>query len=101
MTKHYLVSGRVQGVGFRMFIEKRARQVGVGGRIRNLKDGRVEIVASGQDADVLQLEVYIKRGPDSGQVTQVEDFVVKDQLNLPLKFTVTPDGDAPWSYDYV
>ncbi len=100
MVKHYLVSGQVQGVGYRMFIEKRARQVGVSGRVRNLKDGRVEIVASGQDSDVLQLEVYIKRGPESGEVSSVEEFVVKTEMNLPPKFTVTPDGEVPWSYEY-
>ncbi len=99
MIKHYLVSGLVQGVGYRRFIEKRGRENSVGGRVRNLADGRVEIVASGQEESVDSLEVYIERGPDSGQVKGIESKIIHVNINLPVQMTVAPDGDEPWSFD--
>ncbi len=53
ITKHYLISGRVQGVGFRAFTERSARLLGLMGWVRNLEDGRVEAVATG-GMDLLQ-----------------------------------------------
>ena len=45
--RRYLVTGRVQGVGFRWFVEREARLIGVGGWVRNCDDGAVEVLASG------------------------------------------------------
>lgn len=57
MTTRFLVSGMVQGVGFRWFVARHARALGLGGYARNLPDGRVEVVASGAGMEALaQLE---------------------------------------------
>ena len=52
VARRYLVSGRVQGVGFRYFVEARARAEGVHGWVRNLPDGRVELQCSGDNEEV-------------------------------------------------
>jgi acylphosphatase len=69
----FLVSGTVQGVGFRWFVARHARALGLAGYARNLPDGRVEVVASGPDAGALdQLQARLAAGPASAQVTRVE-----------------------------
>jgi len=47
MTRRYIITGRVQGVGFRWFVEREARSIGVGGWVRNNEGGAVEVLASG------------------------------------------------------
>jgi acylphosphatase len=66
------VSGRVQGVGYRAYVARRAAEAGVAGSATNLPDGRVEVVAEGADPDVRSL-VEALSGPDApGAVTAVE-----------------------------
>ena len=67
-----VVSGRVQGVGFRYFAERAARKAGVAGWVRNLPDGRVEAVFEGPRADVQALVDWCHEGPPSARVEQVE-----------------------------
>jgi len=67
-----LVSGRVQGVYFRVFTQKKARQLDIKGCVKNLPDGRVEIMAQ---ADNNALEPFIKwcqKGPITARVDHVE-----------------------------
>jgi acylphosphatase len=67
-----LVSGRVQGVYFRMFTHNKAKQYGVKGHARNLPDGRVEIIA---EADKTSIDNFIKwchKGPVTARVDDVE-----------------------------
>ncbi len=67
-----LVSGRVQGVYFRMFTQKKAKQLGINGYVRNLEDGRVEIVAEAE-ADLLdKMIAWAHKGPITARVDQVE-----------------------------
>ncbi len=66
------VSGRVQGVGFRWFVLKRARELDVAGWVRNLPDGRVEVVAKGSRDDVDTLTVAVAAGPRLARVDNVE-----------------------------
>ncbi len=67
-----LVSGRVQGVYFRMFTQNKAKQFGIKGHARNLPDGRVEIIA---EADQSSIENFIKwchKGPVTARVDHIE-----------------------------
>jgi acylphosphatase len=72
VARRFLVSGRVQGVGFRFFTQDIARREGVMGVVRNLPDGRVEIVAEGDDESLARLEVAVRRGPSHARVEHVE-----------------------------
>lgn len=70
---HIWIEGRVQGVGFRYFTEKVARQSGVNGYVRNLPDGRVEAYAEGDEDSLQQFLQHVKRGPSLSHVTQVKE----------------------------
>ena len=67
----YHVRGRVQGVGFRNFVQRCALQIGVAGYTRNLSDGRVEVLAQGSASNLEQLESELWRGPAWAEVTNV------------------------------
>jgi len=66
-----VVSGRVQGVGFRYFAERAARKAGVAGWVRNLPDGRVETVAEGSNGAVEAYLAEIRKGPFGSRVSDV------------------------------
>jgi acylphosphatase len=67
----FIISGRVQGVGFRQFTLARARQIGVSGFVRNLADGSVECTAAGTPEQLAALEEAIRRGPPGSQVDSI------------------------------
>ena len=79
MTKHfarmYRVQGRVQGVGFRFFVEAEARKLGLRGYVRNLDDGRVEVYAVGEEAKLDSLRLRLEEGPPASRVERVEERV--------------------------
>ena len=68
----YLISGLVQGVGFRWFVARHARSLGLAGYARNLPDGRVEVVVSGPEDSLPALERLLRAGPANAQVQEVE-----------------------------
>jgi acylphosphatase len=72
VTTVFLVSGVVQGVGFRWFVARHARSLGLGGYARNLPDGRVEVVVSGPERSLPELEQLLRTGPAYAQVDRVE-----------------------------
>jgi len=73
VTTRFVVSGMVQGVGFRWFVARHARALGLGGYARNLPDGRVEVVASGAGAEALaRLEELLREGPAHSRVERLE-----------------------------
>lgn len=72
MTTKFLVSGMVQGVGFRWFVARHARSLGLTGYARNLPDGRVEVVVNGPDESLPALEELLRAGPAYAQVDRVE-----------------------------
>ena len=74
---HLLVSGRVQGVGFRYFVLQAARRHGVNGWVRNRLEGDVEIRAEGRRAAVDDLIEEIRRGPRYGRVDHVEQAEIE------------------------
>lgn len=71
VTRHLRISGRVQGVGFRDFIQRRARALGVTGWVRNRSDGSVEAIVQGSDDAVNQIIALARQGPRSARVTEV------------------------------
>ena len=72
VARRFLVSGRVQGVGFRYFTQDIARREGLTGVVRNLPDGRLEVVAEGDDESLTRLEAALRRGPSHARVAHVE-----------------------------
>ncbi len=72
MVEHYLVRGRVQGVGFRWFVQREAAEVGLRGWVRNTNEGHVEIVAAGGEAELAELRAALKRGSRGSRVDAVE-----------------------------
>lgn len=72
IARRALVSGRVQGVGFRFFAERAARAASVRGWVRNLPDGRVETLAEGEESAVARYLESIRKGPSGGRVDSVE-----------------------------
>lgn len=69
---HAIVKGRVQGVGFRAHTQWEAARLGLTGYVRNLRDGRVEVVAEGARDDLERLERFLQAGPPGARVAQVE-----------------------------
>ena len=69
---HAFYSGRVQGVGFRITAEEAARNLGVVGWVKNLRDGRVELVAEANQGTLEQLLNDIRTGSMKNFITQVE-----------------------------
>jgi len=72
IARHYLIRGRVQGVGFRYFVELAAHELGLTGWVRNLADGRVEVYAAGTKKQLDELDGRLWRGPRWGDVRGVE-----------------------------
>lgn len=66
-----LATGRVQGVGFRLSCAREAERLGVSGYVRNLEDGRVEVVARGERSAVEALLAWCMHGPPGALVTEV------------------------------
>ena len=72
VARRFVVSGRVQGVGFRYFTQDTARREGLTGVVRNLPDGRVEAVAEGDRESLDRFEAALRRGPSHARVDSVE-----------------------------
>jgi acylphosphatase len=70
-ARHYLVRGRVQGVGYRYFALAAAEQLGIRGYARNLGSGEVEIHAEGDDAALTRFKEELRRGPRMARVSEV------------------------------
>ena len=71
-TIHCFVSGRVQGVCFRMSTSQQAQILGLTGWVRNLEDGRVELMASGKSDLIDELHSWLSHGPKMAKVINVE-----------------------------
>ncbi|HWP99404.1 MAG TPA: acylphosphatase [Vicinamibacterales bacterium] len=72
VARRFLIGGRVQGVGYRFFAERQAQIEGIGGWVRNLPDGRVEVVAEGDEEALDRFERALRRGPRGASVETVE-----------------------------
>ncbi len=72
MVRHFLVKGRVQGVGFRWFVQREAYQLGLRGWVRNTADGDVEVMAAGGEEQLRNLYASLKRGSRGSRVDRIE-----------------------------
>jgi len=72
MRRLYVVSGRVQAVGFRRFVQLQAEALGLAGYAANLPDGRVEVLAEGDEQRLAQFETTLRRGPSLARVTDLQ-----------------------------
>ena len=82
---HVRIEGRVQGVGFRWFTRVAARKLQLSGWVANLRDGSVEVAASGPADKLEQFKRELLRGPDGANVTQIHDLdPVEGELQFPF-----------------
>lgn len=86
-TKRLRIRGRVQGVGFRAYMQHKARELGVAGWVRNRLDGTVEAVVHGTPDAVAAMIAWAKRGPPTSAVLEV---AVTDDEGLFMDFTALP-----------
>ncbi len=77
MVCHFLVKGRVQGVGFRWFVQREAAALELKGWVRNTEEGHVEVVAAGQPEALNELKTELRRGPRGSRV----DAVLEHELD--------------------
>ena len=73
-----VISGRVQGVGFRAFVERQARKRGVRGWVRNRRDGTVEALFIGDEPALRDMEASCRRGPSLAVVSRLDRFDATD-----------------------
>jgi acylphosphatase len=71
MVNHYLIKGRVQGVGFRWFVHREAAALNLRGWVRNTEDGHVEVVAAGDEKELAELTTAMNRGSRGSRVDAV------------------------------
>ena len=72
-TRRYIISGRVQGVGFRWFVEREAAQLGMTGWVRNCENGDVEAIANGTPEQHRALRQKLQHGPRAARVDHVSE----------------------------
>jgi acylphosphatase len=76
-ARRFLVRGRVQGVGFRWFVEREAHILGIVGWVRNNSDSSVEVLAMGSPDQLSGLRSRLREGPRAARVDNVEEFEAK------------------------
>ena len=82
----FVVHGHVQGVGFRYFVSRTARALGIAGWVRNQPDGSVEAAASGDPAALDRFEQALRQGPPAASVTSVSREAGEAVDRLPFPF---------------
>ena len=81
-ARRFVVRGRVQGVGFRWFVEREAHVLGIAGWVRNNADGSVEVFAIGSRDQLLRLRSRLRAGPRAARVDDVEEVETKPVAGL-------------------
>ena len=84
----FLVTGRVQGVGFRWFVAQRAKELGLVGHVSNLPNGQVEVEAAGSADQLAALERHLQHGPRFATVQKVEKSEILDDINHYKSFEI-------------
>lgn len=80
VTRHFIVAGHVQGVGFRAATKARGQALGLAGWVRNLASGDVEVFAKGDASQVDKLADWLQHGPTSADVTSVQAESASESL---------------------
>jgi acylphosphatase len=78
MVLHFLIQGRVQGVGFRWYVQREAGQLDLRGWVRNTEEGEVEVVASGSPEELAKLRSSLRRGPRGARVDHLVEHYLDD-----------------------
>ena len=86
--RRWVVRGRVQGVGFRWFVMAEAERLQLGGYVRNLADGSVEVVSRGPEDALETLEHRLRRGPPAARVDEVATVQVPLERDVPRSFEI-------------
>jgi acylphosphatase len=81
-SRRFLVRGRVQGVGFRWFVEREAHTLGIAGWVRNNPDSTVEVLAMGTREQLSGLRTRLQQGPRAARVDDVEESEAKPVSGL-------------------
>jgi acylphosphatase len=81
-ARRFLVRGRVQGVGFRWFVEREAHILGIAGWVRNNADSSVEVLAMGTRDQLVGLRSRLREGPRAARVDDVEESEAKPVAGL-------------------
>jgi acylphosphatase len=76
-ARRFVVRGRVQGVGFRWFVEREAHMLGIAGWVRNNADGSVEVLAIGSRDQLSGLRSRLRQGPRAARVDDVQELEAK------------------------
>jgi len=79
MVVHFLIQGRVQGVGFRWYVHREASELDLCGWVRNTEDGEVEVVASGTAEDLAELRASLRRGPRGSRVDRLIEHYLDER----------------------
>jgi acylphosphatase len=87
MRMHVVVSGRVQGVGFRWFVRETAIELDLAGWVRNRPDGSVEVAADGDDERLARFRAVLEQGPPHAHVASVDE-VPSDERALRRPFEI-------------
>ena len=79
VVKHFLVKGRVQGVGFRWFVHREAAEIGLRGWVKNTSEGHVEVVAAGDEEQIAELKEALHKGSRGSRVDAVIEHMLEDR----------------------
>jgi len=85
MVQHFLVKGRVQGVGFRWFVQREAAEIGLRGWVRNTDGGDVEVLAAGEPDQLKDLALALGRGSRGSRVDEVIEHELTESEGAELK----------------
>ena len=91
IARRYLISGIVQGVGFRYFTQDEAERLHLSGYVRNLRDGRVEVYAIGTPDGLARLRTIVERGPRGAMVQHVVEESADLDATFAEEFSITYD----------
>ncbi|HEY4977661.1 MAG TPA: acylphosphatase [Candidatus Acidoferrum sp.] len=87
-ARRFFVAGRVQGVGYRVFVQRLAEELELQGYVRNRQDGRVEVMAMGEPEKLRLLLKELKKGPMMARVTEVNEEPATVDVRYSESFTV-------------